>query len=247
MAALLSTVVMAITVLIDRRVVKLHARNAPAVALKISGTPDQISARRGNLPTAFYVAAVIRRATSPAAPTSVMICLCRLAPSSLQSHSGRAGVAVGWSDATFCGRFAMVSIAIVARLIVMSPPIREAERRRHKGRHRLSPPSTCRPRDGTPDPPDHLNPWVLRLMLDDRHASDRQTDIARNLTAPSEAPTPRYGEYILSLLHGIAQCHEQEFNGGVPGQLEPVTPTSIWSRIWEFEELCRHHAQRRRS
>ena len=42
MAALLSTVVMAITVLLIVGLFKLHARNAPAVALTISGTPDQI-------------------------------------------------------------------------------------------------------------------------------------------------------------------------------------------------------------
>jgi hypothetical protein len=42
LAALLSMVVTAISVLLIVGLLKLHARNAPAVTLKISGTPEQI-------------------------------------------------------------------------------------------------------------------------------------------------------------------------------------------------------------
>jgi mono/diheme cytochrome c family protein len=87
----------------------------------------------------------------------------------------------------------------------------------------------------TPDSPDHLNPLGV-LMLGAGMLPTGKPISQEIVTAPPEAPTPRYGEYILSY-QDCRECHGRNLTGGVPGQLGPIGPDLNLVKDWKFEEF----------
>ena len=87
----------------------------------------------------------------------------------------------------------------------------------------------------TPNPPDHLN--LLGVLMLGTGMLPTGKPISHGIvTAPPEAPTPRYGEYILSY-QDCRECHGRDLTGGVPGQLAPVGPDLNLVKDWKFEEF----------
>jgi hypothetical protein len=56
------------------------------------------------------------------------------------------------------------------------------------------------------------------------------------ITAPPRGPTVEYGEYILSY-QDCRDCHGEDLNGGVEGQLAPIGPTLKHIKSWTQEQF----------
>jgi mono/diheme cytochrome c family protein len=56
------------------------------------------------------------------------------------------------------------------------------------------------------------------------------------ITAPPEAPTVEFGEYILSY-QDCRQCHGKNLTGGVPGQIGPLGPDLNVVKAWTLDQF----------
>jgi mono/diheme cytochrome c family protein len=232
-AALLSIVVMAITVLLLVGLFKLHARNAPAVALKISGTPDQI--QRGEEISNGFCSGCHSKTATLTGGANIGDDLPVPVGAFISSNLTPAGPLSRWSDGEIFqairngvdrdGRWLIImsytnagklsdddTKAVIAYLRHLSPAGQQ-----------------------TPDSPDHLNPLGV-LMLGAGMLPTGKPISQEIVTAPPEAPTPRYGEYILSY-QDCRECHGRNLTGGVPGQLGPIGPDLNLVKDWKFEEF----------
>jgi mono/diheme cytochrome c family protein len=234
LAALLSTVVAAITVLLIVGLFKLHARNAPApVALTISGTPDQI--QRGEDISNGFCSGCHSKTATLTGGANVGEDLPVPIGAFVSSNLTPAGPLSRWSDGEIFrairngvdrdGRWLIImsytnagklsdddTKAIIAYLRHLSPAGQQ-----------------------TPNPPDHLN--LLGVLMLGAGMLPTGKPISHGIvTAPPEAPTPLYGQYILSY-QDCRECHGRDLTGGVPGQLGPVGPDLNLVKDWKFEEF----------
>jgi mono/diheme cytochrome c family protein len=60
--------------------------------------------------------------------------------------------------------------------------------------------------------------------------------ILGSIQAPSKAATVEYGEYILSY-QDCRDCHGEDLNGGMEGQLAPIGPTLAGVKHWTTDEF----------
>jgi mono/diheme cytochrome c family protein len=87
----------------------------------------------------------------------------------------------------------------------------------------------------TPDPPDHFNFLGLVMLGVGQFPSGKPVNTGV-VTAPLKAPTIQYGEYILSY-QDCRECHGQDLNGGVAGQLAPIGPGLSMVAGWSRDEF----------
>jgi Cytochrome C oxidase, cbb3-type, subunit III len=87
----------------------------------------------------------------------------------------------------------------------------------------------------TPNPPDHLS--LLGVLMLGAGMLPTGKPISHGiLAAPPRAPTPVYGEYILSY-QDRRECHGKYLTGGVPGQLALLGLDLNLVKAWKFEEF----------
>jgi mono/diheme cytochrome c family protein len=233
LAALLSTVATAISVLLVVGLFKLHARTAPAVALNISPTSEQI--QRGEEISNGFCSGCHSKTGTLTGGNNVADDLPVPVGAFVSSNLTPAGPVSRWSDGEVFrairngvdrdGRWLMImsytnagklsdddTKAVIAYLRHLSPAGQQ-----------------------TPNPPDRLNPLGM-LMLGAGMLPTGKPISHETITAPPKAPTAVYGEYILSY-QDCRECHGKDLSGGVPGQLAPLGPSLHLVKDWKLEEF----------
>ena len=88
----------------------------------------------------------------------------------------------------------------------------------------------------TPEPPDQFNLIGLLMLGLRQFPTGNPVKIDAVITAPTAAPTPEYGEYIVSF-QDCRNCHGKDLRGGVAGQLGPIGPGMSVVASWSREEF----------
>ena len=233
LAALLSTVATVISVLLMVGLFKLQARNAPAVALKISGTPEQI--QRGEEISNGFCSGCHSKTGTLTGGNNIADDLPVPVGAFVSSNLTPAGPLSHWSDGEIF-RAIRNGIDRDGRwLIIMSytnaGKLSDDDTKAVVAYLRHLPPSGLQ----TPNPPDHLNLLGV-LMLGAGMLPTGKPISYGGVTAPPKAPTALYGEYILSY-QDCRECHGKDLTGGVPGQLAPLGPDLNLVKEWKFEEF----------
>jgi mono/diheme cytochrome c family protein len=233
LAALLSTVVTAISVLLIVGLFKLHARTAPAVALKISGSPEQI--QRGKEVSDGFCSGCHSKTGTLTGGTDIADDLPVPVGALVSSNLTPAGPLGRWSDSEIF-RAVRNGIDRDGRwLIIMSytnaGKLSDDDTKAVIAYLRHLPPAGQQ----TPNPPDHLNTLGV-LMLGAGMLPTGKPVSHDEVTAPPKAPASLYGEYILSY-QDCRECHGKHLTGGVPGQLAPLGPDLNLVKEWKFEEF----------
>jgi mono/diheme cytochrome c family protein len=233
LAALLSTVATAISVLLVVGLFKLHARTAPAVVLKLSPTSEQI--QRGEEISNGFCSSCHSKTGTLTGGNNIGEDLPVPVGAFVSPNLTPAGPLGGWSDGEIFrairngvdrdGRWLMImsytnagklsdddTKAVIAYLRHLSPAGQQ-----------------------TPNPPDRLNPLGM-LMLGAGMLPTGKPISHETITGPPKAPTAVYGEYILSY-QDCRECHGKDLSGGVPGQLAPLGPSLHLVKDWKLEEF----------
>jgi mono/diheme cytochrome c family protein len=231
LAALLSTVAALVSVVLIVGLLKLHARSAPTVVMKIEGTPEQI--RRGQAIADSFCGAC----HTPTLTGGVDIG--KHFPMDVgalvSSNLTPAGELAGWTDGDI---FRAVRNSLDRDghwLIVMS--ITNASRLSDADIRSVIAYLRSLPATGelTPNPPDRISALGLLLLGAGMLPTGKPVTNAV-ITAPQRSPNAQYGEYILSW-QDCRECHGKNLAGGVPGQLPPLGPDLHIVKDWTFEQF----------
>jgi mono/diheme cytochrome c family protein len=233
LAALLSTVATAISVLLVVGLFKLHARTAPAVVLKLSPTSEQI--QRGEEISNGFCSGCHSKTGTLTGGNNVADDLPVPVGAFVSSNLTPAGPLRGWSDGEIFrairngvdrdGRWLMIMSYTNAGKLSDDDTKAVIAYLRHL------PPAGQQ----TSNPPDRLNPLGV-LMLGAGMLPTGKPISHDTITAPPKAPTAIYGEYILSY-QDCRECHGKDLSGGVPGQLAPIGPGLRLVKDWKLEEF----------
>jgi mono/diheme cytochrome c family protein len=211
----------------------VHARSAPALDLKVAGTPEQIA--RGRAISDGFCSACHSKTGTLTGGLNLGEDFPVPIGSFVSSNLTPAGQLSHWSDGDIF-RAIRNGIDRDGRwLVVMS----------YTNAGKLSDDDTKAliayirsvPAAGTPtaNPPDHLNMLGL-VMLGVGKLPKGKPVSTGIITAPPSGPTLQYGEYILSY-QDCRACHGDKLTGGVPGQLGPIGPDLNLVKGWTFEEF----------
>ena len=233
LAALLSTVATAISVLLVVGLFKLHARTAPAVALNISPTPEQI--QRGEEISNGFCSSCHSKTGTLTGGNNIGEDLPVPVGAFVSPNLTPAGPLGRWSDGEIFrairngvdrdGRWLMIMSYTNAGKLSDDDTKAVIAYLRHL------PPAGQQ----TPNPADRLNPLGV-LMLGAGMLPTGKPITHDTITAPPKAPTAVYGEYILSY-QDCRECHGKDLSGGVPGQLAPLGPGLRLVKDWKLEEF----------
>jgi mono/diheme cytochrome c family protein len=233
LAAVLSTVATAISVLLVVGLFKLHARTAPAVALRISPTPEQI--QRGEEISNGFCSGCHTKTGTLTGGNNIGEDLPVPVGAFVSPNLTPAGRLNRWSDGEIFrairngidrdGRWLMIMSYTNAGKLSDDDTKAVIAYLRHLG------PAGQQ----TPNPPDRLNPLGV-LMLGAGMLPTGKPVSHDMITAPAKAPTALYGEYILSY-QDCRECHGKDLTGGVPGQLAPLGPDLHLVKDWKLEEF----------
>jgi mono/diheme cytochrome c family protein len=233
LTALLSTIATVISVLLITGLFKLHARNAPAVALTVSGTQELI--QRGEEISSGFCSGCHSKTGTLTGGTNIAEDLPVRVGAFVSSNLTPAGPLSRWSDGDIFRAIRNGVDRDGRWLIIMS----------YTNAGKLSDDDTRAviaylrhlPADGqqTPNPPDHLN--LLGVMMLGAGMLPTGKPVSHGVVrAPARAPTSLYGEYILSY-QDCRECHGKDLTGGIPGQLAPLGPDLNLVKDWKFEEF----------
>jgi mono/diheme cytochrome c family protein len=233
LTALLSTVATTISVLLVVGLFKLHARTAPAVALNISPTSEQI--QRGEDIANGFCSGCHSKTGTLTGGNNVADDLPVPVGAFVSSNLTPAGPLNGWSDGDIFrairngvdrdGRWLMIMSYTNAGKLSDDDTKAVIAYLRHL------PPAGQQ----TPNPPDRLNPLGV-LMLGAGMLPTGKPISHDTISAPPKASTAVYGEYILSY-QDCRECHGKDLSGGVPGQLAPLGPGLQLVKDWKLEEF----------
>ena len=85
----------------------------------------------------------------------------------------------------------------------------------------------------TQNPPDQVNLLAV-FMLGAGLLPEGLPPITGVITAPPKGPTAEYGQYIIGY-QDCRDCHGEDLNGGIEGQLAPVGPSLKVAKGWTQE------------
>jgi mono/diheme cytochrome c family protein len=233
LAALSSAAVGLVSAIAIVGLFEIHARSAPALDLKVAGTPEQIERGRA-ISDGFCSACHSKTGTLTGGlnfgkdfPVPI--------GSFVSSNLTPAGQLSRWSDGDI---FRAVRNSIDRDghwLVIMS----------YTNASKLSDDDTMAviayirslPAAGTQtaNPPDHVNLLGAMMLGAGMLPKGKQVSNAV-ITAPPSGPTMQYGEYILSY-QDCGACHGDKLTGGVPGQFGPLGPDLNLVKGWKPEEF----------
>jgi mono/diheme cytochrome c family protein len=213
--------------------IKLHARSAPALDLKVAGTPEQIV--RGRAISDGFCSGCHSKTATLAGGLDVAEDLPVPIGSFVASNLTPAGQLSHWSDGDI---FRAIRNGVDKDghwLIIMSytnaGKLSDDDIRAVIAYIRSLPPAG----EPTGNPPDHLNLLGI-AMLGAGMLPEGKPVSTGIVKAPPVSPTWQYGEYILSY-QDCRACHGDKLTGGVPGQLGPLGPDLNLVKGWKFEEF----------
>jgi mono/diheme cytochrome c family protein len=233
LAALLSAAAVLVSGIALIGLYDVHARSAPALDLKVAGTPEQIA--RGRAISDGFCSACHSKTGTLTGGLNLGEDFPVPIGSFVSSNLTPAGQLSHWSDGDIF-RAIRNGIDRDGRwLVIMS----------YTNAGKLSDDDTKAliayirsvPAAGTPtaNPPDHLN--MLGLVMLGAGKLPKGKPVSTGIiAAPPSGPTLQYGEYILSY-QDCRACHGDKLTGGVPGQLGPIGPDLNLVKGWTFEEF----------
>jgi mono/diheme cytochrome c family protein len=233
LAALLSAGVTSVSAIVIVGLFEIHARSAPALDLKVAGTPDQIE--RGRTISDGFCSACHSKTGTLTGGRNIGEDFPIPVGSFVSSNLTSAGQLSRWSDGDI---FRAIRNSIDRDghwLVIMS----------YTNASKLSDDDTMAviayirslPAAGTQtaNPPDHVN--LLGVMMLGGGMLPKGKPVSTGIiTAPPISPTLQYGEYILSY-QDCRACHGDKLTGGVPGQLGPIGPDLNLVKGWKLEEF----------
>ncbi len=233
LAALLSTAVTSVSVIMIVGLVKLHARSAPAPDLRVVGTPEQI--QRGQAISNGFCSGCHSKTDTLTGGLDIGHDFPIPIGSFVSSNLTPAGQLGHWSDGDI---FRAIRNGVDRDghwLIIMS----------YTNSGKLSDDDTltviayirslAAAGKQTENPPDHLN--LLGIMMLGAGMLPRGKPVSTGIiTAPLKDSTLQYGEYILSY-QDCRACHGDKLTGGVPGQLGPLGPDLNLVKGWKLEDF----------
>jgi mono/diheme cytochrome c family protein len=233
LAALLSTAVTSVSVIMILGLVKLHARSAPVPDLRVVGTPEQI--QRGQAISNGFCSGCHSKTGTLTGGLDIGDDFPVPIGSFVSSNLTPAGQLSDWSDGDIFRAIRSGMDRDGGWLIIMS----------YTNSGKLSDDDTLAvvayirslPAAGkqTENPPDHLN--LLGIMMLGAGMLPRGKPVSTGvITAPPKGSTLQYGEYILSY-QDCRACHGDKLTGGVPGQLGPLGPDLNLVKGWKFEDF----------
>jgi mono/diheme cytochrome c family protein len=233
LAALLSAAVTLVSTIVIVGLFEIDARSAPALDLKVAGTPEQIE--RGQAISDSFCSACHSKTGTLTGGLNIGEDFPVPIGSFVSSNLTPAGQLSRWSDGDI---FRAVRNSIDRDghwLVIMS----------YTNAGKLSDDDTkaviayvrSLPAAGkqTDNPPDHLNPLGVTMLGAGMLPKGKPVSTGV-VTAPPRSPDLRYGEYILSY-QDCRACHGDKLTGGVPGQLAPLGPNLNLVKGWKFEEF----------
>jgi mono/diheme cytochrome c family protein len=233
LAALFSASASLISVIMVIGLLKLHARSAPALDLKVAGTPEQIV--RGQAISDGFCSSCHSKTGTLTGGLDVAKDLPVPIGSFVASNLSPAGQLSGWSDGDIFRAIRNGVDKDGRWLIIMS----------YTNAGKLSDDDTkaviayirSLPAAGaqTDNPPDHLN--LLGVMMLGAGMLPQGKPVSTGIVSePPKSPKVEYGEYILSY-QDCRECHGNKLRGGVPGQLAPLGPDLSLVKGWKLEEF----------
>lgn len=234
LAALCSTIVTLISVLLVVGLFRLHARSAPAVALKIESTPTQI--QRGHDISDGFCSGCHSKWDTLTGGGDIGEDLPVHVGSFVPPNLTPAGDLAGWSDGDIF-RAIRNGVGRDGRwLVIMSytnaGKLSDDDTRAVIAYLRSVPAVGAKPASS----PDHLNTLGV-LMLGAGMLPTGKPVSQAAVTAPPRGPSARYGEYILSY-QDCRECHGKDLSGGMPGQFAPLGPDLNMVKEWTFEQFA---------
>jgi mono/diheme cytochrome c family protein len=233
LAALLSAAAVLVSGIALIGLYDVHARSAPALDLKVAGTPEQIA--RGRAISDGFCSACHSKTGTLTGGLNLGEDFPVPIGSFVSSNLTPAGQLSHWSDGDIF-RAIRNGIDRDGRwLVVMS--YTNASKLSDDDTKALIAYIRSVPAAGTPtaNPPDHLN--MLGLVMLGAGKLPKGKPVSTGIiTAPPSGPTLQYGEYILSY-QDCRACHGDKLTGGVPGQLGPIGPDLNLVKGWKFEEF----------
>ena len=233
LAALLSTAVTLLSLILIVGLFKLHARTAPAPVTKVAGTPEQI--QRGKAISDGFCSACHSKTGTLTGGLDIGEHFPVSIGSLVSSNLTPAGQLSRWSDGDIF-RAIRNSVDPDGRwLIIMSYTNAgnlSDEDIRAVIAYIRSLPAIGKPTDNRPD---HLNLLGIAMLGAGMLPKGKPVSIGP-ITAPPASSTSLYGEYILSY-QDCRGCHGAKLTGGVPGQLGPLGPDLNLVKGWKLEEF----------
>jgi len=233
LAALLSTAVTLLSLVMIVGLFKLHARSAPAPITKVAGTPEQI--QRGKAISDGFCSACHSKTGTLTGGLDIGEHFPMPIGSFVSANLTPAGRLSRWTDADIFrairnsvdpdGRWLIImsytnagklSDEDISAVIAYIRGVRAAGK-------------------STDDQPDHLNLLGIAMLGAGMLPEGKPVSIGP-ITAPPASPTLQYGEYILSY-QDCRSCHGANLTGGVPGQLGPLGPDLNLVKRWKLEEF----------
>jgi mono/diheme cytochrome c family protein len=213
--------------------VKLHARSAPALDLKVAGTPEQIV--RGQAISDGFCSGCHSGTGTLTGGLDLAQDLPVPIGSFVASNLTPAGRLSHWADGDI---FRAIRNGVDRDghwLIMMSytnaGKLSDGDTRAVIAYLRSLPAAGKQ----TDNPPDHLN--LLGVMMLGAGMLPGGKPVSTGaVTAPPKSPGLQYGEYILSY-QDCRACHGDKLTGGVPGQPAPLGPDLNLVKRWKFEEF----------
>jgi mono/diheme cytochrome c family protein len=233
LAALSSTAVALLSLILIVGLFRLDARSAPTPVMKVASSPEQI--QRGKAISDGFCSACHSKTGTLTGGLDIGEHFPVPIGSFISANLTPVGQLRHWSDGDIF-RAIRNSVDPNGRwLIIMSYTNAgklSDEDIRAVIAYIRSVPAIGKPTD---DQPDHLN--LLGITMLGAGMLPRGNPVSIDpVTAPPASSTARYGEYILSY-QDCRACHGPKLTGGVPGQLGPLGPDLNLVKAWKLEEF----------
>jgi mono/diheme cytochrome c family protein len=233
LAALLSAAATLVSGIVLVGLFELHARSAPALDLKVAGTPEQIE--RGRAISDGFCSACHSKTGTLTGGLNIGDDFPVPIGSFVSSNLTPGGQLSHWSDGDI---FRAIRNGIDRDghwLVVMSytnaSKLSDDDTRAVIAYIRSLPAAGTQ----TANPPDHIN--LLGMLMLGAGMLPKGKPVSTGVVAgPSRSSSLQLGEYILSY-QDCRACHGDKLTGGVPGQLGPLGPDLNLVKGWKLEEF----------